>query len=73
MLNDLLLLQSAITQRSLPLRTETSRLAFQPLSPWMIDELRRRSERNRLRDAPQVELPAEQPAPWPVPVKDWQD
>jgi hypothetical protein len=72
MLNDLLLLQAAITQRSLPFRAETSRLAFQPLSPWMIDELRRRSERNR-RDAPQVELPVEQPTPWPVPVKDWQD
>ncbi len=73
MLNDLVLLQSAITFRAEPLRTDTSRLAFQPLSPWMIDELRRRAERNRQQEAPQVELPVERPVPRPSPVQDWQD
>jgi len=73
MLNDLLLLQAAISQRSGPAVTDASRLGFQPLAPWMIDELRRRAERNRQKEAPQVELPLEQPTPWPVPVKDWQD
>lgn len=73
MLNDLLLAQSAINFRAQPFPTETSRLAFQPLSPWMIDELRRRAERNRQQEAPQVELPVERPAPQPIPVQDWQD
>lgn len=73
MLNDLLLLQAAISHRSGPIVPEATRLDFQPLSPWMIDELRRRAERNRQREAPQVELPLEQPAPWPIPVQDWQD
>ncbi|MCW5713680.1 MAG: hypothetical protein KIT43_04090 [Bauldia sp.] len=73
MLNDLILLQAAISLRPGPVPTEPSRLSFQPLAPWMIDELRRRSERNRRNDAPQVELPLEQPAQWPIPIKDWQD
>ncbi|MCC6736726.1 MAG: hypothetical protein IT534_11460 [Bauldia sp.] len=72
MLNDLLLAEAALGLRP---RTAlgTPRLVFQPLSPWMIEELRKRAERNRQREAPQVELPLAPPASWPVPVKDWQD
>lgn len=73
MLNDLLFRQSAMSQRSGSTVTDAPRLGFQPPSPWMIDELRRRAERNRRQEAPQVELPVEPTAPWPVPVKDWQD
>lgn len=73
MLNDLLLAQAALGVGPGYLPAKPARLVFEPLAPWMIDELRKRSERNRRREVPQVELPLEPPASWPVPVKDWQD
>lgn len=73
MLNDLILAQAAIGVGLGYTPARPARLSFEPLAPWMIEELRKRSERNRQREAPQIELPVEPTAPWQVPVKDWQD
>ncbi|MGV8838991.1 MAG: hypothetical protein ACWA6X_01665 [Bauldia sp.] len=73
MMNDLLLAQAALGVGTGFGAAKPARLVFEPLAPWMIEELRKRSERNRQREAPQVELPVEPSAPRPVPVTDWQD